>query len=65
MWLKDNDIAIYASLNINNLICAKLNRLGSHLGGGVGILYKSNLNLINSTDLALENKIFSIFNIYI
>ena len=64
MWLKDNDIAIYASLNINNLICAQLNRLGPLLGGGVGILYKSNLNLINSTDLALENKIFSIFNIY-
>ena len=52
-WLKDNDIAISASLNINNLSFSQLNRLGPHLGGGVGILYNTNINLINSTDLAL------------
>ena len=34
-WLKDNYVAISASLNINNLSFAQLNRLGPHLGGGV------------------------------
>ena len=55
-WLKDNS-AISASLNINNIRFVQLNRLGPHLGGGVGIIYKSNLNLINSTDLALEKSV--------
>ena len=43
-----------ASLSINNLSFAQLKRLGPLIGGSVGILFKYNPNLINSTDLALE-----------
>ena len=50
-WLSDNDILIISSLNTKSLRFTHLPLPGPNYGGGIGVLYRNNINLIHSSDL--------------
>ena len=52
-WLLDLDKAVICQLTSHSLTFTQLNRPSPHRGGGIGILFKSNIKLITSNDLFL------------
>ena len=54
-WLSDKDIPIISSLNTQSLKFTHLPRTGPNYGGGIGVLYRNNIKLIQSSYLHLDH----------